>query len=406
MLDASHVARRSRRRLPLLAALGVLLVLAGIWVGGRHPGWLPDPVRSALVGDDSTRVVAEAIDDVHSRYYRAIPKDALADDAIAGVVSKLHDRFSSYLTPKEYRQFQQVQNSQFSGIGVQVTEDPRGLRVHAVYDGSPAKRAGIRDGDVITAADGHSLKGRSQEASSALIKGPPGTDVRLTWLRDGRRITRTLTRNTVVVPVVASAMRRAPQHCEVGVVKLATFSSGAHAEVYDALRRLQRRGAHAFVLDLRDNGGGLVSEAQLIASAFLKDGVVVTTRGRAVPPKTLRATGDPVVPNAPLVVLVDGGTASASEIVTGALQDRKRAEVVGTRTFGKGVFQQVIELSNGGALDITAGQYFTPSGRNLGGKGVRTGSGISPNVRATDDPATPRDEALAKAVSVVGNACR
>lgn len=408
MLDPSHPARRRRRRLPvaLLAAVGLALLLAGVWLGARHPEWLPGPVRSALVGDESERVVAEAIDDVHDRYYREIPKDELADDAIAGVVSRLHDRFSSYLTPEEYRRFQQVQNSQFSGIGVQVTEHPQGLRVEAVYDRSPARRAGIREGDVIVAADGRSLKGRRQEASSALIKGPPGTDVRLTWLRDGRRITRTLTRNTVSVPVVASAVRQSPEGCKVGVVKLATFSSGAHAEVYDALKRLKRKGARVFVLDLRDNGGGLVTEAQLVASAFVKDGKIVTTRGRAVPEKTFRATGDPVVPGAPLVVLVDRGTASASEIVAGALQDRGRAEVVGTRTFGKGVFQQVIELSNGGALDITAGQYFTPSGRNLGGKGVATGSGIAPDVPATDDQATPRDEALAKAVRVVGNACR
>jgi carboxyl-terminal processing protease len=124
-----------------------------------------------------------------------------------------------------------------------------------------------------------------------------------------------------------------------------------------------------------------VSEAQLIASAFIAEGPIVTTKGRGVPDRTLRATGDPVAKDVPLVVLVDGDTASASEIVAGALQDTKRAEVVGTKTFGKGVFQEVIELSNGGALDITAGQYFTPKGRNLGGKGVSTGAGIRPTWR-------------------------
>ncbi len=155
------------------------------------------------------------------------------------------------------------------------------------------------------------------------------------------------------------------------------FSSGAHAEVYAALQRLKARGAQAYVFDLRENGGGLVDEAQLIASAFLSDGKIVTTRGRNVPTRTLNATGRPIVPKAPLVVLVDRGTASASEIVAGALQDRGRAKLVGTRTFGKGVFQEVIELSNGGALDITAGQYFTPNGRNLGGRGVREGKDVS-----------------------------
>jgi carboxyl-terminal processing protease len=189
------------------------------------------------------------------------------------------------------------------------------------------------------------------------------------------------------------------------VVRLSQFSSGAHAEVYAALRKLQKRGAKAFVLDLRDNGGGLVSEAQLIASAFLKDGPIVTTRGRAVKEQTLRATGDPVVPTAPMTVLVNGDTASASEIVTGALQDRDRAKVVGTETFGKGVFQEVLELSNGGALDITAGQYFTPKGRNLGGKGVSTGKGIIPDVRAKDDPKTKTDEGLDRAMAVADAKC-
>jgi len=195
--------------------------------------------------------------------------------------------------------------------------------------------------------------------------------------------------------------------CKAGIVRLAQFSSGAHAELYAAFKRQKQRGAKVFVLDLRGNGGGLVSEAQLVASAFLRSGKIVTTRGRSVPERTLTATGDPVIPTQPLVVLVDKGTASASEIVTGALQDRHRAKVVGTQTFGKGVFQEVIELSNGGALDITAGQYFTPSGRNLGGKGVKTGSGIKPDVPATDDPkTTKRDEAQDRALNVLASSCR
>jgi carboxyl-terminal processing protease len=206
------------------------------------------------------------------------------------------------------------------------------------------------------------------------------------------------------VPVVASRSARAGD-CRAGVVHLAQFSSGAHAEVYAALRRQQQRGAKVFVLDLRDNGGGLVSEAQLVASAFLTDGPIVTTRGRTVPERTLRATGHAVLPDQPVVVLVNRGTASASEIVTGALQDRRRAKVVGTRTFGKGVFQEVIELSNGGALDITAGQYFTPDGRNLGGRGVTPGTGIQPDVEAKDDPKTKRDEALSRALAVLAQSC-
>jgi len=391
-------------RLVYVVLLVVVLLALGMWVGGRHSSWLPSPVRDALVGDSDTAVVKEAIDRVHDTYYRKIPKSVLADDAIAGVVEKLDDRFSNYFDPAEYKKFKQSQNSEFSGVGLQVAQDPKGLRVDVVYDGSPAKRAGLRPGDVIIAADGKDLAGKSQQESVSLVQGPPGSDVRLTWLRDGRKHTKTVTRSTINVPVVASQLA-SDKGCKIGVVKLAQFSSGAHAEVYAALRRLQKRGAKAYVLDLRDNGGGLVSEAQLIASAFLTDGPIVTTKGRAVKEQTLRATGDPVIPTAPMVVLVDNGTASASEIVTGALQDRGRAKVVGTETFGKGVFQEVLELSNGGALDITAGQYFTPKGRNLGGKGVATGKGIIPDIKAQDNQKTRRDEALDRAESVLQPSC-
>jgi carboxyl-terminal processing protease len=384
----------------------VLLLVFGIWVGGRHPGWLPGFVRGPLVGDTHSAVVREAIARVHDTYYRKIPEDQLANDAIDGIVRRLDDRFSNYFTPAEYRRFKDSQNSRFSGIGLAVTDDRRGLRIETVYDGSPAKRAGMRAGDVIVAAGGRRLAGLTSDEAVSFIKGPPGTEVKVTWLRGKRRVTKTIVRSEVSVPAVASELDRAGA-CRAGVVRLAQFSSGAHAELYAALKRLKRRGAKVFVLDLRGNGGGLVSEAQLVASAFLRGGKIVTTRGRAVPERTLNATGDPVIPTQPLVVLVDRSTASASEIVTGALQDRRRAKVVGTRTFGKGVFQEVVELSNGGALDITAGQYFTPSGRNLGGKGVSTGSGIQPDVQAVDDPkTTKRDEAKDRALAVLARSCR
>jgi carboxyl-terminal processing protease len=384
----------------------VVLLVFGIWVGGRHPGWLPGFVRGPLVGDTHSAVVKEAIDRVRDTYYREIPEDQLADDAIDGVVKRLDDRFSNYFSPAEYKRFKESQHSEFSGIGLAVSQDSRGLRVETVYDGSPAKRAGIRKGDVVVRAAGRDLKGRNSDESVSFIKGPPGSQVKVTWTRDGKTFTKTITRTTVSVPVVASKMARAGA-CKAGIVRLAQFSSGAHSELYAAFKRQKQRGAKVFVLDLRGNGGGLVSEAQLIASAFLRSGKIVTTKGRAVAERTLTATGDPVIPTQPLVVLVDKGTASASEIVTGALQDRHRAKVVGTKTFGKGVFQEVIELSNGGALDITAGQYFTPSGRNLGGKGVSTGSGIKPDVKASDDPKTKnRDEAEDRALSVLASSCR
>jgi carboxyl-terminal processing protease len=194
----------------------------------------------------------------------------------------------------------------------------------------------------------------------------------------------------------------------VGIVRLASFSEGAHGQVINAIDALRKRGAKGIVLDLRANPGGLVQEAQRLSSLFLKGGAIVTTKGRAARERTLDAGDDPRYPDLPLVVLVDRNSASASEIVTGALQDRGRAKIYGTRTYGKGVFQEIIQLSSGGAMDITVGQYFTPKGRNLGGAGVSKGKdvsrgkGIAPDVRAVDDVDTPKvDEAAEKALSAV-----
>jgi carboxyl-terminal processing protease len=156
-----------------LVALVVVMLLLGMWVGGRHSDWLPGPVRDALVGDSDTRVVQEAIDRVHDTYYRQIPKSALADDAIAGVVSQARRPLLQLLRPAQYKRFKDAQNSEFSGVGLQVSRHPKGLRVDAVYDGSPAKRAGLRQGDVIVAADGHDLAGLSQQESVDRVKGPP-----------------------------------------------------------------------------------------------------------------------------------------------------------------------------------------------------------------------------------------
>jgi carboxyl-terminal processing protease len=391
-------------RRALAPSLVLVALLLGIALGG-HPSTLPSFLRGPLVGDGGTRVVREAIDRVHADYYREVPERQLANAAIAGVVASLHDRFSRYLDPTAYGQLQDLTHNRFRGVGISVVPERRGLRVVTVFDGSPAKRAGIRAGDVIVAAAGRSLAGRGAARGPDLIKGPPGTDVALRVLHAGHVRRVTVQRAIVTVPVVASTLRRV-RGAGIGVVRLDGFTEGAHAEVAHALRRLQRRGARGFVFDLRGNGGGLVDEAQLVASLFLRGGPIVTTRGRAVATQTLDALGTPVVPKAPLAVLVDRDTASAAEIVTGALQDRQRATVVGTRTFGKGVFQEVLDLSNGGALDITAGHYYTPDGRNLGGPGVKTGAGIRPDVRAADDPRTPRDEALDAALRVVAKKLR
>jgi carboxyl-terminal processing protease len=391
----------SRRRQPqitgLVVALPVLLVV-GIWLGG-HPEDLPAFAQGPFVADHATRVVDEAIDRVASDYYRPISKSRLSDASIAGVVASLGDRFSHYLSAQEFHEFNSPPS--FTGIGVAVGPEHRGLRIVRVFDSSPAARAGLKPGDLIVAVNGRKLEGLPPDTAVALVKGLPGTDVTLAVEAEPaphakRGVTHTvkMTRATISEPVVASETH-AVHAIKLGVVALATFSPGAHGEVRNAVEHELRLGARGIVLDLRDNGGGLVAEAQLIASIFIPQGTIVTTRGRTQPTDTLLATGDPISTSIPVVVLVDANTASASEIVTAALQDHHRATVVGTHTFGKGVFQEEEPLSNGGALDITVGEYFTPNGRNLGGGGIKQGAGVTPEVLVPHGVDTPHGLAVA-----------
>ena len=388
--------RRRRSLTPLLVILLPVLLVTGIWLGG-HPDNLPDPVRDTLVADTEGRVYEEAIDTLERDYYRKVDRKKLLDQSLEQAVGSLDDRFSHYFAPRDFTDFQAATEGRFEGVGMTVEEIDRGLRVLTVYERSPADRGGLKPGDVITHVDGRSIAGQSSEESTTRIKGPAGTSVRLTVRSKGDVRELTLRRAEVEIPVVKAEMRREGGR-KVAHVRLAGFTSGAHGEVGDEVRKLLKQGAEGVVLDLRDNGGGLLNEAVMVSSIFIPDGKIVSTRGRSRPEQVYEATGGAIDTDVPVVVLVNDRSASASEIVTGALQDRDRATVVGTRTFGKGVFQEIEPLANGGALDITVGEYFLPSGRNLGGGGVSRGAGVSPDVQAEDDPETPKDEALLAAL--------
>jgi carboxyl-terminal processing protease len=380
--------RRRGFLLGLLAGAGIALGLAVL--------------ANAVFGPfGGSGTLTDARSTIEDNYFHRVGTAQLDDASIAGMVRELrrryHDRFSRYLDPRSVGQFESETSGQFSGIGLTVTGVKRGLRVASAIPGTPADRAGIRHGEVIVAANGHSLRGKSTDDAVALIRGTPGTSVSLRILRGdgGKAETIRVRRADVRVPAVQGTIRRAANR-KVGYLRMATFSAGSHGELRDAVDRLYRRGAAGLVLDLRGNGGGLLDEAVLSASVFLSGGQrVVSTKSRTEGDRTYHAVGDPV-PRKPMVVLVDHDTASAAEILTAALSEHRLATVVGTRTFGKGTFQQALDLPNGGALDLTVGRFFTANGSSTLNNGIR------PDVHAADDSRTKPDDGLTRALAVLG----
>ena len=395
-----------RSRSPWVLVLGLLLPVAlvvGLWLGG-HPNSLPEPLRNVFV-DKNEQTLNQGLDILERDYYRKLPRGELVNRSLSGAVRSLDDRFSHYFDPKAFAAFQRSTEGRFSGVGINVAPDKRGLRVLAVFPNSPAKRAGLGRGDVVVAVNGTTLAGRSSDFASGLIQGKEGTKVTLTFVSGGHRKTERITREQIEVPSVTSRVVKAGGQ-PVAYVRLADFSEGAGDEVAHVVKERLKGGAKAVVLDLRGNGGGLLDEAVKAASVFIPAGPVVITDGRSRPRHVFKANGDAISTKVPVVVLVDEGTASAAEIVAGALEDRHRAKLVGTRTFGKGVFQEIEPLDNGGALDITVGEYFTPSGRNLGGGGTKRGAGLEPNVVVRDRPGSHGDRTLAAALALLARSVK
>ncbi|MFL5901146.1 MAG: S41 family peptidase [Solirubrobacterales bacterium] len=380
-----------------VAIAGVLC--AGIWLGG-HPAKLPEFLRGRFV-DDSAGLNLEATELIEDNYYRPVGSEELTNASLQGMVRELRlrhrDRFSDYFSPEALARFNEAISGRFSGIGLTVTQVKQGLRVESVFPHSPAVRAGLAPGDLIVSVDGDSIAGVSSEVSTEKIKGPEGTEVTIGVRPAGGGEVRELKveRAQIALPTVTSKVTKAKGRT-IGYVRLVSFSEGAHALLREAVEKVEKKGAEGIVLDLRGNGGGLLEEAVLTAGVFLpEDEVVVTTDSRTQGHAVYKTAGDNL-PKLPVVVLIDRNTASAAEILTASLADDAGARVAGTRSYGKGVFQQEVGLSNGGALKLTIGEYFTPEGVNLAKSG-----GIHPDVKARDLPQTARDEALERALGVL-----
>lgn len=320
-----------------------------------------------LFGDVMERVRADYVDPVDDK--------ELVENAINGALTGL-DPHSSYMNAKAFRDMQVQTKGEFGGLGLEVSEDKGIIKVVSPIDDTPAARAGIKPGDIITALDGKTVIGLSLNDAVDRMRGPPNSKIVLTIKRQDveKPIELSLMRETIKIQVVKS---RLEPH-GIGYVRLSQFTEQADAGIKQAVQTLRQQAGgnlKGLVLDLRNNPGGLLDQAVAVSSDFVDQGEIVSTIARH-PEDSQRwdAKGNDLLHGAPLVVLINGGSASASEIVSGALQDHHRAVLVGTRSFGKGSVQTVIPLPGDGAMRLTTARYYTPSGRSI------QGLGISPDV--------------------------
>lgn len=343
----------------LFAALAALAVLTASFLFGFDTG------RKAGSQDDFA-LLEEADRLIRGSALRSPGRKILLKAAVRGMLQGLDDPYSAYLSPEAYRNLKDDQTEgQFSGVGLWMKEEEEKFKIVSVLDSSPAAAAGLQAGDVIVQIDSKPVDGLDLEEVSGRIQGPPGTTVSLVVERDQAPREFVIERRKLDLPSVSSRMLAG----KVGLVELILFHGEAGRKVREAVASLQKRGARGFILDLRGNPGGFLDEAVDVAGAFLEGGKVVSYRERGRAEVVYEATSPPAT-KLPLVVMVDEGSASASEVVAGAIQDRQRGLIVGTETYGKGSIQNVLPMSDGSAIKLTTASYFTPSGRAIGERGV------------------------------------
>ena len=380
----------SKRR-PMLVLLGV----GALGLVAVPP--LLSPSAASLVNDSPKEVIDQTWQivfrdylDINGKYtpdkWRSLRRQVLSKtygstkesyEAIRGMLASLDDPYTRFMDPREFKEMQIDTSGELSGVGIQLSldKDTKELVVVSPIEGSPASRAGVMPKDVIVSIDGKSTKGMSTEDAVKLIRGQAGTTVNLQLRRDGKLVETPLVRERIELHAVEHQINTSTDGTKIGYIRLKQFNANAAKDMASALKDLESKQVQGYVLDLRSNPGGLLVASVAIARQWLDEGVIVSTKTREGIQDVKRANGRAITQR-PLVVLVNGGSASASEILSGALQDNHRAVVVGETTFGKGLVQSVRGLSDGSGMTVTIAKYLTPNGRDI------HKHGIDPDVRA------------------------
>ena len=375
------------RSMPVLAfgaLLGASLTLGEGVLAGKH--------ETETLPLEDLRTFTEIFAKIKNDYVEPIEDKDLLENAIRGMLAGL-DPHSAYLVPEDYKELQAGTSGEFGGLGIEVGMEDGFVKVISPIDDTPAYHAGVKAGDLVVRLDDTPVKGMALSDAVKIMRGKPGTDIVLTIVRDGvdRPLNITITRDVIRVTSVKSRMLD-PGY---GYVRISQFQSRTGENLRQELAKLENEAdgpLKGLVLDLRNNPGGVLSAAVSVSDAFLKDGIIVYTEGRLDDAKLkFNAKPTDILDGAPLVVLVNGGSASASEIVAGALQDHNRAIIMGQKTFGKGSVQTILPMDNGSALKLTTAKYYTPSGVSI------QATGISPDITLenlkladSDTPATSR----------------
>ncbi len=307
---------------------------------------------------------------LEEKYIGEINDEKLLEGAIKGYIEGLDDPYTEYLTKEEMEEFTEQTNAEYVGIGVYISNDRSNntLLIVGVMKNSPALEAGMQPGDIVEKIEGIAYSGEQISEATSILKGKEGTTVKVTVLRDGKEIDMDITRKKITVDHVASKML----DNQIAYIQIDSFDSGVEEAFKEQITQLKNDGAKSIIIDLRSNGGGIVDEATGIAELFVKKGeTILITKGKNEEEKTTKSKKDPIITDMPVVVLVNEGTASASEILAAALKEQYGAKIVGKTTYGKGVIQTLYTLTDGSGLKITTDEYFTPNHNKIHKVGIK-----------------------------------